>query len=101
MEERMTPELLALCDAYREYYCQTSELHRKTAWQALGKAVEAYAKAKGFDTWGWDYQFVAQEQYCQCKDCGDQHVKGVRQPGLYINGKSINAIVDEERASDA
>lgn len=96
MEPRgTTPQLDELCDAYASYRAQTIDRHRDAAFDRLGEAAKAFAESQGWQQ--WEMVLILQKEMCSCKrsECGDLHVRTGRRPGLYINGKSLQEIVDE------
>ena len=82
----MTPELKEICEAYKAYQAQTIPRHLMDAKERLWEAVKAFAKSKGWESWTVDLVY--------------EHSKRGRRPGLYINDKSIQQIVNEEAQKD-
>ena len=96
----MTPELKEICEAYKAYQAQTIPRHLMDAKERLWEAVKAFAKSKGWESWTVDLVYEQESRSCKCNECGDVHSKRGRRPGLYINDKSIQQIVNEEAQKD-
>lgn len=91
----MTPQLDELCEAYTIYLAQTVDRHRDAALDRLGEAAKAFAESKGWHPWVVDLVHLGEKHSCKCSECGDLHVRYGRKPGLYINGRGLQEIIDE------
>ncbi len=85
-----------LCNAYREYLSQSV---KRRAGNELLDAAKSFAASRGWELWTMDLVHEAEMNACKCTECGDLHMRRGLEPGLYINGKSLQQLVDEEAGS--
>ena len=85
-----------LCNAYREYLLQSVQSHKRRAGNELFDAAKSFAASRGWESWTMDLVHEPEMHACKCTECGDLHMRRGLEPGLYINGKSLQQLVDEE-----
>lgn len=94
---KVSPHLQELVSAYNEYLAQSgSAMHLAETQERLYRAAEAFGAAKGWTNWCMELVRMTERHVCKCQECGDIHMRMGRRPGLYINGKTVQALVDEE-----
>lgn len=87
-------QLKELVNAYNTYTAQTVERHIEDAKERMFKDAETFAVYKGWQSWNIELVLVTERHQCKCT-CGDIHMRIGRRPGLYINGTSLQELVDE------
>lgn len=85
-----------LCNAYREYLAQSVPILKRSAHNELYDAAKSFADTRGWESLKMDLVHEPETHTCKCTECGDLHMRSGRRPGLYINGKSLQELVNEE-----
>ena len=85
-----------LCNAYREYLLQSVPMHKRSAGKELFDAAKSFAASRGWESWTMDLVHEPEMHACKCTECGDLHMRRGFEPGLYINGKSLQQLEHEE-----